>query len=88
MSYLMVDSLFNAGHETIVIDATNCSAKRRDEWRKHCDNMELRVFDTSPDECKRRAIDTGQGDLVFVIDRMVKEWDLPIPDSWKFYQKD
>lgn len=82
--YTMVDALFIAGNDTIIIDATNTTEKRRREWREKFPNaeVEFKVFDTSPEECKRRAIDTKQGDLLPVIDRMTAQWDLPKPASW------
>lgn len=30
---LMVRSLFGAAHRKVIVDATNCTRKRRDEWR-------------------------------------------------------
>jgi predicted kinase len=82
--YIMVDALFLAGNDTIIIDATNTNEKRRREWKEKFPNVEieLKVFDTSPAECKRRAVDTGQPDLLPVIDRMAAQWDLPKPTSW------
>lgn len=81
--FLMVEALFLAGNETIIIDATNVTAKRRDEWKhKFPGTVELKVFDTPPEECKKRAIQTNQPDLLDVIDRMAAQWDLPKPESW------
>lgn len=81
--FLMVEALFLAGNDTIIIDATNVTAKRRDEWKnKFPSTVELKVFDTPPEECKRRAVDTMQPDLLPVIDRMAAQWDLPKPESW------
>jgi predicted kinase len=83
--YLMVEALFIAGCNEIIIDATNVNAKSRDQWVKKFPDAEvdLKVFDTSPAECKRRALYTDQADLLPVIDRMAAQWDLPKPDSWK-----
>jgi len=81
MVFTMASALFLAGHETVVVDATNVSARRRNERINKFPGyeIELKVFDTSPEECKKRAILTGQEDLLPVIDRMVKDWDLPKP---------
>jgi predicted kinase len=82
----MVSALFLAGHTTVIVDATNVSKKRRDEWftRFHtpkCD-VEVHVIDTSPAECIQRARLLGDEEIVSVIERMAAEWDLPKPASW------
>lgn len=84
MAFTMASALFLAGNTTIIIDATNVSKRRRDEWRTKFPDcaVEVKVFDTSPKECKKRAILTGQEDLLPVIDRMAKDWDLEKPESW------
>jgi predicted kinase len=85
IAYLMVKALFFAGHETVIIDATNVTMKRRDEWRTRFSDIaevQTKVFDTSPEVCKERAGLTDQLYLIPIIERMAKEWDLPKPASW------
>ncbi len=83
---VMAKALFTAGNHTVVIDATNTTEKRRQVWEaiaQKCDaSVSYRLFDTPPEECKRRARETGQGDLLPVIDRMAAAWDLTVPESW------
>ena len=57
MAKYMVKSLFLAGHNTVILDATNITKQRRDEWKS---KDWLRCFveiDTSAEECLERAID-------------------------------
>lgn len=76
-AHLMVDALFRAGHETVILDACNVSAKRRDEWKAH--NPELQVFNAGPVTCLERAMSQNDQEIVPVIERMAKEWDLDVP---------
>jgi predicted kinase len=86
IAYLMVSALFLAGHTTVIVDATNVSKKRRDEWftRFHTPNcdVELHVVETSPAECMRRAVELEDTEILPVIARMEAEWDLPKPAGW------
>jgi predicted kinase len=83
MAYMMADSLFRAGHETVVVDATNVSAKRREEWTRRYPDHFLQIFDTPPAVCMARANEIGRADLIPVIERMAREWDLPKSDAWE-----
>ena len=74
---LMVRSLFLAGHETVILDATNGTQDQRAQWLNldpRC-RYEFKVFDTSEDECIKRARATGQEDIVPVIQRMASTWE-------------
>jgi len=84
IAYVMVDALFRAGHETVIVDATNGSAKRRSAWvdRFPSVSFSLHVIDTAPSVCLARAATEGDSAIVPVIHRMAKEWDLPRPASW------
>ena len=79
---MMVRALFLAGHDTVILVATNTTKKRRDEWIDKSWTTVTQVFETSPAECIRRAQEGGREDLVAVINRMEAQWDLPIPSSW------
>lgn len=82
IAHLMVAALFKAGHEVVVLDATNVTERRRNEWMKDADIIEFKVFMTPPEECIRRASDGGREDLIPVIQRMAKEWDYGSKDPW------
>jgi predicted kinase len=81
-AHMMVDALFKAGHAVVILDATNTTKKRRDEWLSKDYDTSYKVFDTEPAECIRRAQKGGREDLIPVIERMAKQWDLPKPEGW------
>lgn len=75
----MARALFNAGHNTVIIDACNNTRKRRDDWtarklgcRKEDLEREFIEFDTSVDTCVARAMD-GREDLIPIIKRMAEQ---------------
>jgi len=71
---LMVRSLFRAGHLHVVLDATNNTRKRRDEWRHDAEwRLVFHTFEVDAETCRQRALDTGRPELLEVIDRMAAE---------------
>lgn len=82
--HIMVEALFIAGNNEIIIDATNVSERSRGQWAKKFPDAQIvyKMFGTSPKVCKERALATGQPDLLPVIDRMAAEWDSPKPECW------
>lgn len=85
-AHVMVGALFLAGNGVVIIDATNVTTRRRQEWEGAAARwdaaVEWEVIDTSPEECIRRARAEGDLEIIPVIERMAKEWDLYRPDSW------
>lgn len=71
---LMVKALFGAGHDTVIVDATNCSSRSRKEWVGGNWGIVYQFFQEDPEVCKQRAIDSGQPDLIPVIERMYPEF--------------
>lgn len=71
----MVKSLFFAGHDRVILDATNMTRKWRDEWLSNEWNVRYRVFDTPKDVCIARAMDGGREDLVLAIERMALNYE-------------
>jgi predicted kinase len=69
----MTRALFGAGHKTVILDATNMSRKRRDEWQSKEWGTFFKLFCESALTCKERATATGREDLIPVIDRMAGE---------------
>lgn len=69
----MVRALFLAGHPTVIVDATNGTRKRRDDWKSSKWATQFKVFSTDKDECIRRADATNRADLIPVIERMDAE---------------
>lgn len=73
----MVRSLFLAGHDVVILDATNITRKRRDEWKGPWDRACCEFWEGS-EECKKRAKDTCDDNehydsLCDAIDRMEGE---------------
>ena len=78
----MVRALFLAGHESVILDATNTTRSRRDEWKSSLWNREVMLFDTPEDECIRRAKDGGREDLIPIIEKMNEGFeDLDLADE-------
>ena len=65
---IMVRSLFVAGHDLVVLDATNVSRERRDVWQDSEWATYFWEVDTPADVCRQRA--EACGFPVEVIDRM------------------
>ena len=72
IAYLMAKALFIAGHGTVIIDATNISEKRRNQWIDRFPNARvvLEKFNTSKEECIERAKNNDRNDLIPIIERM------------------
>jgi predicted kinase len=74
----MVRALFLAGHDRVILDATNTTRKRRDEWRTDEWATFFKYIGTSHEECYERA---GEGsDLIPVITRMALNFE-PLGDD-------
>lgn len=76
----MVNALFLAGHETVVLDATNTTRKRRDEWKSSKWTREYFEFERDSVLCKQRAASTCRDPehlvgLVAAIDRMNEQYE-------------
>jgi predicted kinase len=73
MAKVMVRALFLAGHSTVVLDATNVSRKRRDEWKDTSWEREFLVVNTPANICMER---TGEDqEMRQVIERMANDWE-------------
>lgn len=84
IAHKMVESLFIAGHNAVVLDATNTTRKARDAWRG-CDTCVKWVrryvmFGASRETCIVRAMQGEREDLVPVITRMFEQYN-PIEDD-------
>lgn len=73
LMYLLVDALFIAGNDVVILDATSLNKESRDKWRGRGYELKFKIFDTSPEICKERAMLTNQEDLIPVIDAMVEK---------------
>ncbi len=68
---IMVMSLFTAGHDRVIVDATNTTRKRRDEWSSPLWGTVFKLMDTPDEVCLQRA--TGDPEIFPVIERMIKQ---------------
>lgn len=79
MAKYMVKSLFLAGHNTVILDATNITKSRRDEWKsKHWVRSFIEI-DASAEECLERAIDDI--DIQPIIKKMSADYESPSVDE-------
>ena len=87
----MIRALFMAGHERVILDATNISRKRRDVLKfLECEVL-FTPIDTPVELCKLRA--ANDPDILPVIDKMALEFEplgddeieyLPLGETGKF----
>lgn len=77
---IMVKSLFLAGHRVVILDATNTTNKRRDEWiddkNRNYSILFIKVL-TDKDTCIKRAMEDGYDDLIPIIEDMNKKLEWP-----------
>ena len=74
----MVTALFLAGHDRVIVDATNNTRKRREEWRSDKWRLAVQNFPVEANEYMRRAVEeAGDEDIVPVIQRMEAEYEAP-----------
>jgi predicted kinase len=68
----MVRSLFLAGHQIVILDATGNTKARRDEWVSPDWATFYRVVDTPADVCVERARAERDEEIIPIIERMAK----------------
>jgi len=73
MAKIMVRSLFLAGHDQVIVDATNNTRKRRDVWMSSEWDIYFKVFYVTAAECIARAKAEGDDEIIPVIERMQKQ---------------
>src|SRR6266496_94555 len=74
LTKVMVRALFLAGHSTVILDATNGTRARRDEWHSDEWVTGFQVFTATVFECIQRARAQHDDYIVPVIERMAAEW--------------
>lgn len=67
---VMVRALFGSGHETVILDACNVSAERRDEWLSDEWETRYHLLNVPPVMCIDRALAAGDQEIIPVIHRM------------------
>lgn len=79
---VMVRALFLAGHDTVIVDATNTTRKRREDWKSRDWQRKFQVFGgpESKELCLQRAKVTCEDEkhlvgLCGAIERMAEKWE-------------
>jgi len=53
---IMVRALFLAGHNCVILDATNVTRQRRDDWRSSSWDTQFKHMHTNQDVCRERIM--------------------------------
>jgi predicted kinase len=80
MAKYMVASLFLAGHNTVILDATNTTMARRDEWIDKRWVREMIPMYAGKDACIERARALGDDDIIPIIEKMDAQFE---PYKWE-----
>jgi predicted kinase len=81
---IAVSSLFIAGHDTVILDATNQTRGRRNNWVSKEWKTLFKVIDTDMAECVDRAIKGGRNDLSLIIVDMAERYEPLDEDEEEF----
>jgi predicted kinase len=71
----VVHALFLAGHTTVILDATNVTHKRRNEWLSPHWLTRYKHLDTPLEVCVERARAANDQDIIPVIERMAHQFE-------------
>lgn len=76
LSRLMIQSLFEAGHDTVILDGTATLKKRRDPWKNlsYC-NTVFKEFDIDKEICIKRAQEQQDLDIIPIILEMAETYE-------------
>ena len=72
----MVKALFIAGHNKVILDATNMTNEARDYWEDEMWKRSYVYFDATKEQCVDRARNADRLYLIDVINRMDEEKEL------------
>lgn len=70
IAHIMVHALFLAGHTTVILDATNITKSRRDEWKISAWTTRFALITTPLSVCLSRAITENDTYIIPIIERM------------------
>ena len=74
---IMVHSLFLSGHDVVVLDATNTTKDRRDEWVSSKYTTQWNHINTPKEECISRAKNAGDEVIIPIIEKMAEQFEDP-----------
>lgn len=77
----LVGDFFDAGHRAVILDATNTTRERRDEWEDPRWTRSFVTFDTPIDVCVDRAIAANDHQIIPVIERMAAQFEPVTPEE-------
>lgn len=78
---LMVRALFRAGHQHVILDATNITRKRRDAWISEAWDTRFHRITIDVSVCLERARGAGDKKIVPVIEQKQKDSEDLAPDE-------
>jgi predicted kinase len=81
---VMARALFLAGHNTVVLDATSITRKRRDDWRGPAWSVSFYQLSTPASVCLARGRALNDDYILPIIERMAAEWQPLEPDEIQF----
>lgn len=72
---VMIGALFLAGHDEVILCATNATRKRREDWVSDDWTRKFMSFADGPEACRKRIFDAGYDDmkcdgLIAAVERM------------------
>lgn len=77
IAHIMVESLFDFGHEDVTLDCCNVTSELREKWISHEWVCTFHIVNTPKEICIKRAIECGSEELIPVIERMSLHWNPP-----------
>ena len=77
MAKYMVAALFLAGHRRVILDATNTTMKRRNEWKDKRWARQFLLVNTPKEICIERAIYEGDMNIIPIIEKMADQFEMP-----------
>ena len=79
MAKYMVAALFEAGHDDVVLDTTNTTVKRRDEWIDKRWVRKMVVMPATKETCIERANALDDAYILPIIEKMAAQFE---PYDW------
>ena len=71
----MVESLFEAGHRSVILDATNTTEERRKQWNSRKWKTMYKNIKTTKEECLKRA--GNDKEILSIIEKMNEKINFP-----------
>jgi predicted kinase len=83
IAHYMVKSLFLAGHDTVILDATNLTEDRRKRWLSDGWTTKYKLFKANEVTCIKRALESKKPELVEIIRIMADDIDYDVAPLWR-----